>query len=121
MGSGLTKHQKLNDQPTPLKRTPPPGVAKDACGRHVTSIAAQDAQRQGGGSLFFPCHGKVFLAFAGQFHETRRQSDVLVDRIALIVARNHFRAPFVGHGSRDLIQACLEQIGNDFFDRLAGK
>src|SRR5277367_5658562 len=64
---------------------------------------------------------QVFLEFAGQFDESRREADVLVDRIALIVARNDFRAPLVRDGGGNFVQGGAEQVGNEDLDGLAGK
>jgi hypothetical protein len=62
------------------------------------TAAAHDSDRLLAGHLEF------LLEFTGQLDEARREADVLVERIAMIVARNDLGTSFVGHGGRNFIQ-----------------
>src|SRR5271157_3767718 len=59
-----------------------------------------------GRALVFRVQG--FSEFARDFDEARCQADILVDGIALIVARNDLRAGLIGHGRCDLIETGVQ-------------
>src|ERR1700722_10172903 len=120
MGSGYrrTKLERNRPAPTPSRAAPPPGGEPpsgeiDAYGRHALKyrLPVRAASR----SL------EVFLEFTRKLDESRCHANVFIDRIALIVAGNDFRTPFVRHGGGNLIEACAQQIADDRFDRLPGK
>jgi hypothetical protein len=90
------------------------------------SITLPSEQRQegpGGGldTLFPRLRRETFLEFPGEFHESRGQADILVQRIPLIVARDDFRTPNVRHGGGNFIQTGVQEIGDDRFDGLPRK
>src|SRR5207248_493496 len=68
--------------------------------------------------LFSRLGPERLLELAGQFDESRREADVLVERIALIVAGNDLWTPLVRHGGGNFVEGGMEQIGDDGFDRL---
>jgi hypothetical protein len=78
----------------------------------VNGASAKSCRR----NLFFCAGLQVFLVFAGQFDESRGQADILVNRIALVVARYDFGAFFVGHGRGNLVQSGAQQIRHDLLD-----
>jgi hypothetical protein len=129
MGSGYRRIRLKKPTSAHASRgsAPPPGFAKDAYGRHGWSIALPSEQRQAErlassrGACFFGLRLEAFLEFAGEFHKPRSKADILVQGVALIVARNDFRTPLVGHGGGDFIEAGTQKIGNDGFDRLPRK
>jgi len=68
-----------------------------------------------------PGRCKGFLEFTGELHEARRQADILVQGITLVIAGDDLRAPFVRHGGTNFVEAGVQQIGNDGFDGLSRK
>src|SRR5882724_4801251 len=64
---------------------------------------------------------EFLLEFTGELDEARRQANVLIKRIALIVPRNDLRTPLVGHGGGNLIETGMQQVGDDHFERLPRK
>ena len=62
------------------------------------------------GDLLFCAGFQVFLVFAGQFDESGREADIFVNGIAVVIARDHFGALFVGHGGGNLVQPRAEQV-----------
>jgi hypothetical protein len=73
-------------------------------------------------SPLFPYLGlEILFEFTGEFDESRRKADILVNWVAVIVARNDFRTPLIGHGGGNFVEAGSQQIGNEGFDRLSGK
>src|SRR5271155_2757296 len=71
----------------------------------------------------WPLAGRLefLLELTGQVDEPRRKADVLVDRIALIVARNDLRAALIGHSGFNFVERGVQEIGHHDFDRLPGK
>ncbi len=73
------------------------------------------------GPLLLGVRPEVLLELAGEFDESRREAHILVNRIAVIVARNDFRTPLIRHGGGNFVQSSAQQVGNQGFDRLPGK
>src|SRR3984957_15891422 len=64
---------------------------------------------------------EALLMLARQLDEPWRHADVLVQRIATIVARDDRRTWLVGHRRGDLVEPGMQQIRDDLFHGEAGK
>src|ERR1700689_4197233 len=74
----------------------------------------EQAASSAGGSERPPLAGSLefLLELTGQVDEPRRKADVLVDRVAVIVARNDLRAAFIGHGGGNFVERGMQEVGH---------
>src|SRR5882724_1582009 len=72
-------------------------------------------------ALFSRPRLEFLLELTGELDESRRQADIFVERVALIVARNDLRTSLIRHGGRNFVETGMQQVGNDRFERLPRK
>src|SRR5580704_123058 len=61
------------------------------------------------------------LELAGEFDESRRQTNIFVERVALIVTRNDLGTSLIRHGGGNFVETGMQQVGNDHLERLPRK
>jgi len=91
-GFWMTNNRKLNDQPTPYRRRHHQ-VLRRLCAVDMGLVSpsfagsVNGARAKSGARILFFCAGfQIFLVFTGQFDESGGQADILVNRIAVIIA-----------------------------------
>ena len=87
----------------------------------VSPSRASSVKRNPKSALFSRPRLEFLLELTGELDESRRQPDILVERIALIVARNDLRTSLIRHGGGNFVQTGMQEVGNDRFERLPRK